>query len=279
MVRPALAVLANVTVVTALLVYFGWRRAATHAAYLGINESILGMSTRDYALRSVGPVLTMLVGISVLGLAGTVLDRRLTLLVQTATATGRDRTARRVLRLMGATWLILPALVWMAGTVWPATAYVFFPASIGLGIVLVLYTTYLRHLTWPPTAEERRRSVVTYTFGAVLVAICLFWTASNYAEVLGSDLARQFIANVSALPRVSATSERPLYLEGPGVTESELPGAEGDLRYRSTGLRLLDHTGGRYFLVSDGWSPTYGVVFVLPDDDTSVRLDFVQDYR
>jgi hypothetical protein len=93
----------------------------------------------------------------------------------------------------------------------------------------------------------------------------------------GSDLAGQFIGSVGTLPRVTATSERPLHLEGPGVTESELPGAEGDLRYRATGLPLLEHTGGRYFLVCDGWSLTYGVVFVLPDDDTSVRLDLVQD--
>lgn len=46
-----------------------------------------------------------------------------------------------------------------------------------------------------------------------------------------------------------------------------------------TGLRLLEHTGDKLFLVSDGWTPEYGVVFVLRDDDRTVRLDFVRDRR
>ena len=50
--RPVVAVVANITVLTALLVYFGWRRSETQAHQLGIDESILGMSTRDYLLRS-----------------------------------------------------------------------------------------------------------------------------------------------------------------------------------------------------------------------------------
>lgn len=268
-VRPVVVLLANATVLTALLVYFGWRRSETHAAHLGINESILGMSTRDYALRSVGPVLTILVAVSVLGLVGAGVDRRIGPGARAALADGRDRRARRVLQALGMAWLVLPVAVWLAGTVWPATAFVLFPASIGVGVALLLYAHHLR----------RRRSVVTNVLGALLVAVCLFWTASNYAEVLGSELARQFVDGVGVLPRVSALSERPLHLEGPGVAEAELPGVEGDLRYRTTGLRFLEHTGGRYFLVSDGWTPTYGVVFVIPDDDRSVRLDFVHDYR
>ena len=278
-IRPVVAFLANATVLTALLVYFGWRRSETHAAYLGIDESILGMSTRDYALRSVGPVLTILVAISVFGLVGSALDRRMSPAVQAAMLDGRDGTARTALRALASAWLVLPALVWIAGTVWPDTAYVLFPASIGAGVVLWLYGGYLRQLHRPPTAEERRRCLVTNALGALLVAVCLFWTASNYAEVLGGELARDFIDGVGSLPRVAATSEHPLRLEGPGITEAELPGAEGDMRYRTTGLRFLEHTGGRYFLVSDGWSPTYGVVFVIPDDDRSVRLDFVHDHR
>ena len=70
-----------------------------------------------------------------------------------------------------------------------------------------------------------------------------------------------------------------MHLDGPGVVETELTPAEGGLRYRYTGLRLLEHTGAKYFLVSDGWTPTYGVVFVLPADDPTMRLDFVRDHR
>ncbi len=44
---------ANVTVLTALLVYFGWKRADTQATVLGVDESVFGLSTQDYLLRSV----------------------------------------------------------------------------------------------------------------------------------------------------------------------------------------------------------------------------------
>ena len=46
------AVLANVAVLTALLVYFGWTRSEVYNRRIGIDESILGMLTREYLLRS-----------------------------------------------------------------------------------------------------------------------------------------------------------------------------------------------------------------------------------
>jgi hypothetical protein len=70
-------------------------------------------------------------------------------------------------------------------------------------------------------------------------------------------------------------SEQRLHLEGPGVTEADLGGGTGDVRFRYAGLRFLEHTGGRYFLLSDRWTPASGAVVVLPDDDRTVRLDFV----
>lgn len=53
---------------------------------------------------------------------------------------------------------------------------------------------------------------------------------------------------------------------------------DGEVRYRYEGLRLLEHTGGRYFLISDGWTRRYGVLFVVPDDG-SLRLELVRDRR
>lgn len=47
------------TVLTALPVYFGWQRSEVQARQLGIDESILGMSTRDYVVITLadrGPV-------------------------------------------------------------------------------------------------------------------------------------------------------------------------------------------------------------------------------
>ena len=51
---------------------------------------------------------------------------------------------------------------------------------------------------------------------------------------------------------------------------AEAPGAA---RYRITGLRLLTQSGGRIFLLHDGWTPETGTVVVLPVDD-EVRWQF-----
>jgi hypothetical protein len=282
--RPALGFLANVTVVTALLVYFGWRRAETQADRLGIDESILGMSTREYLLRSVGPVLTLLVGIGVGGLVWLSIERRLTPRLQTrepALPDGdrtRARVARLVLRLLGLAWLILPAAVFLMGYVWPAPAFVLFPASIGMGVLLWLYATNLRQPEGASGSRQGGQRPLAAVFAGVLVLVCLFWTASNYAEVLGRQLADDFAADIAGLPGVAVYSESQLHLDGPGVDETELSD-EGTVRYRYRGLRLLEHTGGKFFLVSDGWTTEYGVVFVMRDDDRSVRLDFVRDRR
>jgi hypothetical protein len=287
--KPVVALLANVTVVTALLVYFGWRRAETHADRLGIDESVLGMTTREYVLRSVGPVLVLLVGIAVCGLGWMALERRITPPL-TASETA---AARRGLAALGLAWLILPGLVYLLGFVWPATAFVLFPASIGAGALLWVYAARVRRRRsgGDPTAvpadgpadgpADDRSSRVALGLVGLLVLVCLFWTASNYAQVLGDRLADDFVGDVHRLPGVVVSSERSLFLDGPGVDEVPLPGSEeeGALRYRYEGLRLLEHTGGHYFLVSDGWSPTYGVVWVLDSDDDSMRLDFVRDRR
>lgn len=296
--KPAIALLANVTVVTALLVYFGWRRAETQADRLGIDESVLGMTTREYILRSVGPVLVLLVGVAVCGLAWMALERRLTPLLSPAPDTGIGPAApasapvRLTILALGLGWLLLPGLVYLLGFVLPAPAFVLFPASIGAGVLLWVYACQVRRAR-DRSDDDRRTddghsgdgaegpSRLALVFVGLLVLVCLFWTASNYAEVLGHRLADDFVHEVHSLPGVVVSSEQPLFLDGPGIDEVPLagPDTDGALRYRYEGLRLLENTGGRYFLVSDGWTPTDGVVFVLNDDDDTIRLDFVRNGR
>lgn len=48
---------------------------------------------------------------------------------------------------------------------------------------------------------------------------------------------------------------------------------------RYAGLRLLERTGTSYYLISDGWTRTYGVLSIVPDDDAGVRVDLVRDDR
>jgi hypothetical protein len=271
LLRPLLALLANVTVLTALLIYFGWRRSETQSRALGIDESILGSGTRDYLLRSVGPVLVLLVGVAVAAFAWVALDRRLGPFM---TSRRQSRTTGVLLLILGWAWLLLPVSVWAGARRWPATAFVLFPAAIGVGVLLLQYAHHLGGLGRTADDTDRRRTAVAHAATALLVGVCLFWTASNYAEIEGERLARRFVP--TDLPGVVLSSEARLHLEGPGVAEESLSGEHSKLRYRYRGLRLLEHTGGRYLLVSDDWSRSYGVVFMLRDGDETVRLDFVR---
>jgi drug/metabolite transporter (DMT)-like permease len=265
--RLLTALLANVTVVTALLVYFGWARAEAHAAALGIDESLLGMTVQDYVLRSVGPVLVMLVAACVLGLAWVAVEPRLERLLRP----GPDRRARAgsvALLLLSLSWLILPITVRLLGEVVPVWSTILFPASIGVGVLLWSYSHRIR----APGKPSHR--VLTDVCVGVLVLVCVFWTASNYATDQGRRLAAAFPGTLQRMPSVTVYSSQPLHLDGPGVHEQRLGTEQAGLTYKYTGLRFVEHTGGNYFLVSDGWSPEYGVFFVLPDNSESTRFEF-----
>jgi hypothetical protein len=270
-------VVANATVLTTLLVFFGWKRSDVQAQRLGINESILGMSTRDFVLRSVGPVLVLLSVIGVAGLLWVLVDHWLSRRVRTA---GRaDRVVRYTLRLLPFGWFVLPALVWAMGFVWRSAAFIAWPFSIGAGVLLFLYAVHLRGML--PHADPSvlpGRLHLLRTFTAIIVGVALFWGASNYAFVQGNSLADKFADHVDDQTRVVVYSSQRLHLTAPGVTETPLSGNKSAYQYRYGGLRLLDHTGGRYFLISDEWSPRYGVVIMLADN-APVRLEFLRDRR
>lgn len=292
--RPLIGFIANVTALTALLVYFGWQRTETQARRLGIEQSVLGMSTQDYLLRSVRPVFWLLVVIGLVGLAGLLVEPHLTAFVrQRSSASGYRRLAITVMVLLGTAWVTLPAIVWLLGFVWPRFAFIAWPASFGAGVVLLLYALHLLRLprlaggavdAVPSTESnvERRRRTLLRAFGALLVVLFLFWMASRYAQVLGVRLADELVEGIGDRPEVVVTSQDQLHLEGPGVLMTALGDdldPDAPLRYRYQGLRLLEHTGGKLFLVPEGWTRTYGVVFVLADDDPDLRFDLVRDRR
>jgi hypothetical protein len=276
--RALASIGANVTVLTALLIYFGWRRSETQARVLGIDESILGMSTRDYVVRSVGPLLGPLVVVGTAGLGWLWLHAAIT----RALAHGQLRPIRMIARVLAVAWLWLPLACALFMWRYPRPGFLAYPLSFGVGILLTAYGAHLRALLRAVDAPgaivplPAWHTPLAKAFVAVLVTISLFWSASNYAEVLGEWLAQN--TDLSSLTRVVVYSPKQLLIDAPAVTEEQLGGPDAAYRYRYTGLRLLEHTGGRYFLISDGWTEQYGVVVMLADTDP-VRLEFVRDLR
>ncbi|MEQ4719466.1 hypothetical protein [Nonomuraea sp. B19D2] len=264
--RWALATLANVTVMTALLVYFGWQRSHVQAFELGIDESILDMSTKDYVLRSVGPVLYLLMIIGVAGLLWLQADRVLAPRARTD-GTG-DRLVKYTLRALSLAWLVLPLAMWALGFVLRTASFLAFPFSIGAGALLTLYGTHLRTLL--PGASPRDGMSLLYTFTSIVVCVSLFYGATNLAVHQGVSLAQNLI--VTELTKVTVYSTERLYL-GAGK-ESALPASTGKAayKYRYGNLRLLAHAGGRYFLIADDWRRDKGVVVMLAEAST-IRLE------
>lgn len=261
----------NVAILTALLVYFGWRRTETQAAQLGVDESIFGLSTRDYLLRSVGPVLQLLAVAGVAGLVAVYLDRSLR---RRAENHGYpDRVLRLALFGMSFSWLLLPLLIVGLGYIARPFAYVAFPLAIGAGVLLLLYADHLRrelqgHKPQPSGWQRLERA-------SVVVALCVavFWATSNYAEVLGAQIADQISNHVGDLTSVTVYTTKRLGISAPGTHETLIPGMGQTYRYRYTGLRLLEHTGDRYFLIPDLWKRDSGKIIMLIQS-SSMRLEF-----
>lgn len=276
--RPVTGLLANVVVVTALLVYIGWKRAEVQSRELGLSEAIFAMSTQDYVLRSVKTVLVLLIGVGILTCLWVVLDRWLSPRAPWR-ASGESApvtTARRwVLRFLGVAWLVLPALVTLMGLVWRAWAFVLLPVSLGVGAVLLLYVVQLRGGELGQDERSRRRMQVLQIGGLLIALVCTFWTGERYAHLDGVRLARAIDADVTRLPGVVVLSPTPLHLDGPGASVQAL-GAGEDRQYRYEGLRLLEYARSTYFLVSDGWSRELGVVFVVSEAEPGLRIQFLR---
>lgn len=277
--RAVLGVFANVAVVTALLVYFGWRRSATQSAELGISESVLDMSTRDYVLRAVRPVFVLLVCSALLGLGWVTLDRRVRSNggpFDPARAPAADVEARRqVVRVLRGSVIALPAVALIVYLPWRSLGSVLVPAAIGIGVLLAFYAAHLEGVDAGDDVNARRRNQTRAVGVVTLATACLFWTATNYADAEGRRHADAVDDDPDGLPRVLVYSTHRLLLSGPGVQEHPVAGDEGDFRYRYSGLRMLEHDGGTYFLISDGWTADRGVVIALADDDPTIRFEFL----
>ncbi|SDD55404.1 hypothetical protein SAMN05660690_4536 [Geodermatophilus telluris] len=273
LVRALAGVLANVAVLTALLVYFGWVRIAEQSRWLGVDESLFRVSTREYLLRSVRPVLILLIAVAGVALAWVALDHWIG---RRVTARGpHDRVVRWTVRGLLSAVVLVPGAIRLARPLWPAATYVAFPLGVAVALLLVLYVLWLRQTTSGGAALPASRDVVVRAAAALVVGICLFTAAANYATVEGRRLAQGFLVALPHQPQVLVYSAQHLHIDAPGAREEALPPEQSAYLYRYVGLRLLEYTNDTWFLVSDDWSPAYGVVVVLPDD--AIRVELVRE--
>ena len=261
------SVVAPTSLLTALLIYFGWAHSAAFMRYYGVDMSLLGLSTQDYLMRSVDvlfvPLTVACSGAVVLLWVGREAKARL------LAGPGGVRRARWAAIGVGALGLLLLG-VGFAGIFWvdpPASYSLRYPLSFGAGTVLIEYASRL--LAGP----RRVTGLFEVAAAFVLVSLSLFWASTNYAAEVGRSRAMQFEREFRSSPEAVLYSTEALYLDAPGVVETACDAATGGFRFRYSGLRLMIRSAGQYFLLPEAWSPDSGVAIVVPESD-GVRLQF-----
>jgi hypothetical protein len=280
------AVVAPVTLITALAYYFGYRRESAFAGYFGIDPSTLGFTTNDYVLRSVD---ALFVPITVVLL---VVFAALFLL-----AVAGDRLERvdlaPIAAVVGLCALIL-GIALLAGK--PFSHDYAYLQALGpaVGVSLLLY------------ALARSRSVSRHALGAAVfvgiavVLVSLFWATSDYADTRGRAEARQLARDLTVRPSVAIFSKENLGIHpldpGGGVLNPGEHGGgcalltvqkfrRGAYRFAYRGFTLLLQSGGNYFLTptplkpETPWDPSADSVFVIPaDGNVRIQLTRGVDY-
>jgi hypothetical protein len=284
-ISAATSVVAPLSLLTALLFYFGYASSRAQYDYFGIDVDIIGLSTQDYVMRSPAPLLTPLLTFVLLGVAVATLHEWLRRYIQAArkAADGTEsgsRPQRRLTRLRRlerglavAGWGSLLAgvgLLFAYGFLEPRWAYypLVTPLVMGVGAGLALYGRRVARLLGD---GQPFRPVVLLL--ALALATNVFWATATFAQWSGRGSAMELARHLDRLPGVILDTKERLYLTSPGINEKVIPAAEGQAEYyRYRGLRLLIQGGDRLFLVPGTWSASNSTL-VVPLDG-SVRLQF-----
>src|SRR5438105_5460425 len=274
LLRIVSGVVAPTTLITALALFFGWTRTSAQIDYFGLDPTVVGFSNQDYLLRSADTLFRPLGGLLLLALLAVWIHA---LTVHRLRAHPRAlHRVRGVLLLAGCGLLAYGVVSAARGPRVPS----FMPLaelSPGLGAALITYATHLRGGARGAASEgspaHRQASVLTPTLASLIMVLSLFWAVSQYANALGTEHAQQFVATLVERPGVEVYSRERLQLTSGGVLEALIGDGGSAYRFRYSGLRLLVHSTGSYFLLPASWSPRHGAVIVLPESP-SIRFEY-----
>lgn len=243
---------------TALMLYFGWVRSEAQAREFGADASVFEMSGQDLVLRSIDILFIPVILMMLLALLAMRLDPWLR---------GHAGMIAPVLRFA---WVLVPlGLVLRAVT--DDLGDVMLPMLVFLAIGGTAYAGLLRRRADGQDHTPRFSQVVVVV---LLLVVVLFWQTERWAQISGRALAGELKANVATeLGPVTLFSVERLPTDASLVVEDRLDDPGGSFVYRYDGLYLLQRSGGKYFLLSDGWLADEGRLIIVPDSET-VRLEF-----
>jgi len=271
---------APLTLVTALLFYFGYVSTREFFRYFGVDVDIVGLSSQEFVMRSPGALFIPVMVLTLLAAAAILGHRALRKWLLT-----QERPAQRrvvgILAWTGIGFILAGLALAFLVPFFPSWAYgqLLTPLFLAIGAGLAAYAAAtVRALS--PTGGGRGVVVLL-----VLVMIAgTFWSTATIAQWWGLGQARTLAADLTTLPAVVLDTRERLYPGNDDITFQALgdeasaddPAVAQMFGYRYFGLRLLAQGGGRLYLVPDAWSPDASTL-VVPYDDVRVRFRFVPD--
>lgn len=282
-------VVANTSLLVAVLVYMGWAYDDALYGYFHLNPLDLDVGIVEYMLRSLdlfSPDLVMVAVVIAAAAAIRTWGLERTTLAQAVVG----KMTARAWGVPGLRWLVPargagrrhPAQVPLSrllaisagaavtaialGLAWAASRY-----FISTYLILALLGAGPLLLTWPTRAESRGR--FPYSLALMIAAVCALWATSLYAHDAGIQAARRLVRNLPSRASVVVYSTERLALSGPGVTVQALP-AGFHYRFEYQGFRLLLDRAGTYYLLPEGWSPRLDITYILGDSDP-IRVELV----
>ncbi|MGY1794901.1 hypothetical protein ACI796_13030 [Geodermatophilus sp. SYSU D00525] len=285
-------VVAPLSVLTALLFYFGYASSRARYLYFGVDVDTIGLSTQDYVMRSPEPLLTPLLVLALLAVLVAVVHERVHRRVQAAlaeakdadpkvAARGQDRVDRgsrraRAAVVTGDAVLLVGVLLLLAFPLFGDWAYytLVTPLLMAAGTGLALYGRRITRMLEPGRAPSGLVTVVL----SVLLVISVFWATATFAEWSGRGAAREVARHMDRLPAVILDTTERLHLSSSGVRETALDPGEGQtFRYRYRDLRLLIQGEDRVFLVPETWDASNSTLMVPLDDSVRLQFRFLND--
>jgi hypothetical protein len=274
----AALVVANASLLIAVLVYMGWAYENALLGYFHLSPLDLDVGIVEYMLRSLSlfspdlviaaVVIVAITAVRAWGLDRTKFAREMTGKIMAwlsavpivrrlvpAGQTGHRHLGRVLLISAGATITVIALIL-----AW-AASYVL----INNYLILVLLGVGPLLLTWPTRAERHGR--FPYSLAITVTAVCALWAAALYATSAGTRNAQAFARDLPSDTAVVVYSvERLAMGGGPGVMDTPLQ--SGALyHYEYTGLRLLLVRSGTYYLLPVGWNRYSDQTYIFSESD------------
>ncbi len=299
-------IVAPTTVLSAVLFYFGYVSSRAQYRYFGVDVDTIGLSTRDYVMRSPQPLLVPLLVLTLLGVGSVVLHAAMRQRIATAVADraddGRSSDVARMRRLARRGGAVGLAVLGLGVVLLFAYTYIrdwalynlVTPLLIALGSSVIAYTWSVMNLL---SAPRRGRAIRPGTVGTialrrsagaligVVVAVCIFWATATIAQWSGRGIAQYDARHLDHFPTVILDTKERLYLtdgchrpaapKTACIEETVLPGSPSQTyHYRYRHFRLLIQGHDKMFLVPDAWSASDSTLVVPLDGSVRVQFQF-----